>query len=46
VPKIAASDVAARILDAVAADADEVLADAPSHLLKETLAGPPQGLEL
>lgn len=46
VPKIAAPDVAARILDAVAGDDDEVLADVPSRTLKEALAGPPKGLEL
>ena len=46
VGKIAAADVAAQIVDAVTADADEVLADGPSHMLKEALAGPPKGLEI
>lgn len=46
VPKIAASDVAAQILDGVVAGADEVLADAPSRGLKQALAGAPAGLEV
>ena len=46
VPKVAAVDVADRILDAVAAGEEEVLVDAPSRALKEALAGPPKGLEI
>jgi NAD(P)-dependent dehydrogenase (short-subunit alcohol dehydrogenase family) len=46
VEKIAASEVAERILDGVESGAEEVLVDAPSHALKEALAGPPKGLEL
>ncbi|MDL5158685.1 SDR family oxidoreductase [Actinomycetospora termitidis] len=46
VPKIAAAEVADRILDGVAEGTDEVLVDAPSRMLKEALAGPPKGLEI
>ncbi|GLZ45408.1 short-chain dehydrogenase [Actinomycetospora sp. NBRC 106375] len=46
VPKIDAATVAERILDAVAAGEEEVLADAPSRAIKEALAGPPKGLEI
>ena len=46
VPKVAAVDVADRILDAVAAGEEEVLADGPARALKEALAGPPKGLEI
>ena len=46
VPKVAAVDVADRILDAVTAGEEEVLADGPARALKEALAGPPKGLEI
>jgi NAD(P)-dependent dehydrogenase (short-subunit alcohol dehydrogenase family) len=46
VPKIAAKDVAAQIVDGIVAGADEVLADAPSRGLKQALAGAPAGLEV
>ena len=46
VPKVAAVDVADRILDAVAAGEEEVLADGPARALKEALSGPPKGLEI
>jgi NAD(P)-dependent dehydrogenase (short-subunit alcohol dehydrogenase family) len=46
VPKIAARDVAAQIVDGIVAGADEVLADAPSRGLKQALAGAPAGLEV
>jgi NAD(P)-dependent dehydrogenase (short-subunit alcohol dehydrogenase family) len=46
VAKIAAPDVARLIVDAVESGAEEVLADEPSRVLKEALAGPPKGLEI
>jgi NAD(P)-dependent dehydrogenase (short-subunit alcohol dehydrogenase family) len=46
VGKIAPSDVAQQILDAVEQGAEEVLADLPSERAKAALSGAPAGLEL
>jgi NAD(P)-dependent dehydrogenase (short-subunit alcohol dehydrogenase family) len=46
VPKIAAADVAAAVVEGVEAGVEEVLVDATSRAVKAALAGPPRGLEL